>query len=379
MSTYSLYIHIPFCIKKCDYCDFTSFAGMDHFITQYVFALKAEIKTYSQGLNTPRLKSVYFGGGTPSILPEETVDEILNAVRDSFPLEEKAEISMEVNPGTVNLAKLSSYRASGVNRLSIGAQSFDDRELSRLGRVHTAGQISYTFNSARSAGFNNINLDLIFALPSQDIVSWSNNLKKALSFRPEHLSTYNLVLEEGTPLFAKKNSLELPSEDEECKMFKEAIGLLTASGYDHYEISNFATSGHKCLNNLTYWNNEEYIGVGAGATSYIEPSRYSNPKDIGSYITLWDNPDNSVLEARYRANIQTKDQQFSETMFLGLRLTEGVDLRSLKQKFGENIVNKYKDEIADLIKEGLLSLDGFRLRLTQRGLFLANEVFEKFV
>ncbi len=200
MKNYSLYIHIPFCQKKCNYCDFTSYAGLEHLMEPYIAALKNELIAYSNLLEAPRIRSVYFGGGTPSLLKEAAIDEIMELFRENFIPEEKIEISMEVNPGTVNLAKLSALKSAGINRLSIGGQSFNDEKLKTLGRIHTSSQIYYTYTSARSAGFTNINIDLMFALPGQDPVDWGNTLKKAISLGPEHISTYNLVIEEGTPL-----------------------------------------------------------------------------------------------------------------------------------------------------------------------------------
>ena len=379
MNTYSLYIHIPFCQKKCNYCDFTSYAGMEHFISPYIFAMKNEMKTYSQALERPWLKSIYLGGGTPSLLPEQSIEEILHSASSNFNFKDDIEISAEVNPGTVNLAKLSAYRKAGMNRLSIGAQSFDDAQLRVLGRIHTAGQTAYTVNAARQAGFDNINLDLMFSLPDQDVIDWSNDLKKAAALSPEHISTYNLVIEEGTPFHEKRKALPLPSNEEEAKMYEETIDFLTSLGYEHYEISNFAKPTLKCRNNLTYWLNEEYIGIGAGATSYIKSSRYSNPTDIKDYISEWDFENFIVLQERHAKNVQTQKQAFQETMFLGLRLTEGIDLAKLYEKFGSDALKPHENDIRDLLNEDLIFIDERRIKLTRRGLFLANEVFKRFV
>ena len=377
--SYSLYIHVPFCVKKCNYCDFTSYAGLLHMMPPYLSALKNEMMAYSQLVDSPALKSIYFGGGTPSLLTEEDIRDILDAARAHFTFEEKIEISMEVNPGTVNLAKLLSIKRSGVNRLSIGAQSFNDAKLKVLGRIHTESQIHYTFKSARYAGFDNINLDLIFALPDQDVIDWSNTLKKAVSLRPEHISTYNLVIEEGTPFHKERMNLTLPSEDEECAMYEDTINTLLFSGYEHYEISNFAKPGFQCGNNLTYWRNEEYIGIGAGATSYLSVSRYANPTSVEDYISEWEKPDGELVKKKYESGLINSEQELSETMFLGLRLTKGVDIKRLKTKFGTKLLTKYDEPIQELIELGLLEFNGFHLRLTRKGLFLANEVFRKFV
>jgi len=379
MSDYTLYVHVPFCEKKCHYCDFTSYAGLNHLASPYVTALLNEIKAFGQSLDSPRLKSVYFGGGTPSILPLRAVDEIMGRVAESFSLDQDAEVSMEVNPGTVNISKLLSYRKSGINRLSVGAQSFNDAILRTLGRIHTSSQISYTVKSARSAGFRNINLDLMFALPGQDLIEWGNSLKRAVSLNPEHISTYNLVIEEGTPFHDRKPSLPLPTEDEECLMYQDAIETLTASGFEHYEISNFARSGYRCRNNMTYWNNEEYIGAGAGATSYINMSRFSNTRSVEEYIKSWSAPHPENLKNKYEKGLRTAEQELSETMFLSLRLVGGIDLIKLKNRYGGALISRYNDTVKELADDGLVELSGSKLKLTRRGLFLANEVFEKFV
>jgi len=378
MNAYSLYIHIPFCAKKCNYCDFTSYEGVNHLIPQYVSTLKNELSTYSAALESPVLKSIYFGGGTPSILHEKEIGHLLEHIYGNFSLREKAEISIEVNPGTVNLGKLLSYKKSGINRISIGAQSFNDAHLRNLGRIHTSSQATYTFNAARTAGFRNINIDLIFALPSQDVVGWGDTLKKTVSLGPEHISTYNLVIEEGTPFHTQKHKLPRPTEDEESLMFEDAILTLTSNGYHHYEISNFARPGHQCANNLTYWQNEEYIGVGAGATSYIASSRYSNPASIKEYASEWEDPHGSILEQKHGSGRQDTERILSETIFLGLRLRNGINLSELKDKFGD-VLNKYGDTITELLKQGLLEYRQPRLKLSRRGLFLANEGFERFV
>jgi oxygen-independent coproporphyrinogen-3 oxidase len=379
MQSYSLYIHIPFCEKKCNYCDFTSYSGQNHFIPPYMTALKKEIAAYSDSLEAPAITSVYFGGGTPSILDGSEIEELLAHIRDEFNLEEGMEVSMEVNPGTVNLARLLRYKKAGVNRLSIGAQSFNDAHLKSLGRIHTSSQIKYTYKSARTAGFKNINLDLIFALPKQDVIEWSNNLKAAVSLGPEHISTYNLVIEEGTPFHEVCDVLELPSDEEEALMYEDAIQTLTASGYEHYEISNFAKPGFRCRNNLTYWENREYIGVGAGATSYIASSRFTNPLDISTYIAEWSEPHPLILKDKHDSGKQTRLQEFGETVFLGLRLTSGIDVVKLQKKYGRDLFKKHEKSINEMAGLRLLELKGAHLKLTRKGLLLANEVFEKFV
>lgn len=379
MTSYSLYVHMPFCQKKCDYCDFTSYAGLEAMMPPYLAALRNELATYAKVLESKNIRTVYFGGGTPSTVPENEIAGLLDSIRNDFILEEKAEVSIEVNPGTVNLAKLQVYKKAGMNRISIGAQSFNEKELKALGRIHTASQITYTFQSAVNAGFDNINLDLMFALPDQDLASWGNNLKQAVALGPKHISTYNLVIEEGTPFHKRKSELLLPNDEIEALMYEDAINGLVSCGYDHYEISNFAKPGFECRNNLTYWNNDEYIGVGAGATSYIAGSRFSNPTSLEEYISIWTSINPLIIKENYERNKQDRERQFQETIFLGLRLISGLDLYALIDKFGKEMMLKYGKVLGELEGDGLLTMSDSKLKLTKRGLFIANEVFEKFV
>jgi oxygen-independent coproporphyrinogen-3 oxidase len=369
----SLYIHIPFCKKKCNYCDFVSYAGKEGLIDEYVAALCREIK----GIETrgSRLKTIYFGGGTPSLLEPSHFDQIINNLNSSFVIR-NSELTIEANPGTADKAKLKALRGLGINRLSIGAQSFNDKHLKTLGRIHTGREAIRFYDDARSAGFENINLDLIFALPNQTLDEWKSDLNTALNLTtepPNHLSTYNLQIEEGTLLHKIINNqdtitkqypiikFQLPNEDEELAMYEYTIETLINAGYKHYEISNFAKPGFECLHNINYWKNGNYIGIGAGAHSHVNGKRWSNPNCLAAYMknALRVTPDDSHFATAQR-----------DTLFLGLRLLEGL---STEKFLG------FEKEVAELIEDGLLEQNNGHYRLTRRGLYLGNLVFEKFI
>jgi len=377
---YALYIHIPFCARKCNYCDFTSHAGIDHLIPEYLEALKKELTFYAENLKEPRLKTVFFGGGTPSLLDPNDIRSIMDHIKSGFKFGSNAEISLEANPGTLNFLNLVKLNKIGINRLSLGAQSFDDDHLKVLGRIHSSDNIKYTFWAARHAGFDNINLDLMFALPHQSVEDWEKTLKEALSLRPDHISTYNLTIEEGTPLHKDKKRLALPSNEEEFEMFDLSIKMLADKDFKHYEISNFAKPGKECRNNLVYWDNEEYIGAGAGATSYMDGRRYSNAKDIDSYIANWrdENAGINLIES-HKSFKRNSSEEISDAMFLGLRKLEGVDPRELLSKYDIDPFDLYKKELNELSDKGLIEMNDSRIKLSKKGLFLANEVFERFV
>jgi len=328
----SLYIHIPFCKRKCNYCDFHSFAGREDEIDAYVEKLVQEIGNV-ETQNFVSLQTIYIGGGTPTLLSVKHFERILKAI---MPNEEcrmpNLEITTEANPGTVSLPYLKELRRLGINRLSLGAQSFNDKHLKTLGRIHTAQEIYQAVEDARTAGFDNINLDLIYALPDQTLDDLKSDIKEALSLNPEHLSVYNLQIEENTPLYGQLSSCPT-DEDLEADMYEHLIDTLTANGYEHYEISNFAKPGFRCQHNVNYWKNGNWIGIGDGAKS-------------------------------------NEDKEGKNTLFLGLRMLEGLPT----EKFAG-----YEKEVAELRKDGLLAEENGNYKLTRKGLFLANLVFEKFV
>ncbi|OGC22919.1 hypothetical protein A2291_00165 [candidate division WOR-1 bacterium RIFOXYB2_FULL_42_35] len=364
----SLYIHLPFCKKKCNYCDFVSYAGKEDLIDEYVESLCKEIKT----AGPQDYQTIYFGGGTPTLLSPKHFDKVLKTLthlhKTPPPLpegegkkENDIEISIETNPGTADKAKLKVLRELGINRLSIGAQSFNNQHLKTLGRIHSAEDIIRFYNDARSAGFENINLDLIFALPGQTLAEWQADIQTALKLKPEHLSVYNLQIEEGTPFHLKRSTLNLPQEDLELAMYEDTIESLTSAGFKHYEISNFSKPGFECKHNLFYWRNGNYLGVGAGAHSHVDGQRWANPNSIENYIH----------DPRPSPQDQSSPLIFrQETIFMGLRLLDGLEIEKFKG---------FEQEVADSIGDNLLTKDKDNYKLTRKGLYLANLVFERFV
>ncbi|MFA5103724.1 MAG: radical SAM family heme chaperone HemW [Candidatus Margulisiibacteriota bacterium] len=381
MSRTGLYFHIPFCKKKCDYCDFCSFAGSDETLHRnYLKALQKELD-FGPDL---QIATVYIGGGTPTILSNKSLEKLMDIVRAGFvqagfkpaSTPSPIELTIEANPGTIDYYKLKTLKDRGVNRLSIGAQSFDDKELKLLGRIHDTEDIYASYEAAIKAGFSNINLDLIFGLPGQTVDDWNISLKKAVKLRPKHISAYNLQIEEETPFHeryivrAGRDRLR-QDNDTEYHMYADTIDLLKSEGYIHYEISNFCLPGFECRHNLNYWENGEYLGVGVAASSHLNGGRRKNTNDLKRYLV---NPVNSGIKERH-----SKKNEIAETMFMGLRLIKGVSLNCFKKRFGKSLQELYRKEIKELSSEGLVELEGGHLRLTGKGLFLANEVFERFV
>lgn len=371
----SAYIHIPFCKSKCFYCDFASFSGIEEIIPHYIDALKHEISNVAAS-NSP-LETVYFGGGTPTILPASALIDILRLLNDRFGILHDAEITIEANPGTVNIEKLTDLRGGGFNRLSIGVQSFDDRILTRIGRIHTADEALSAFKTAKAAGFDNVSIDLMYALPDQSTDDWKRTLETAFSLKPEHISLYELTVEEGT-VFGnqrKQCNLKLPDEDIQIEMYLTAIETLTSAGYEHYEISNFALPGYRSRHNQVYWRNEPYYGFGAGASGYVEGVRYNNISDPSNYM-------NSVrLTGRAVESSEsiTGKELMGETVMLGLRMLDGLDLNLFESRFGVDIYDVYPEELNNLISRGLAEIVDRHLRLTRSGLFIANEVMAEFL
>ena len=372
----AIYIHIPFCVRKCLYCDFTSYEGMEKLFEPYVEALKAEIRQSAARFPDARISTIYFGGGTPTVLPQEQLEGILAEIRQSFPVAEDAEITIESNPG-VSVLTLHTPRSTLHNRLSLGIQSLHDNELRLLGRIHTTQDAVQAFRDAREAGFQNISLDLMYGIPAQTMQSWRETLKKALKLSPEHISLYSLTVEEGTSFHKmhQAGELTLPGNDIEADMYEEAIRVLTAAGFIHYEISNFAKPGYESRHNTTYWQNEPYFGFGAGATSYLEGIRAANTTDVKGYIRRIE----TGQEIKVSEEHLTGRASMGETMFLGLRMLRGVDMDAFARRHGRSLEEVFPAETAQLTKRGLIEkTDGF-IRLTHTGLFLANEVFAEFV
>jgi oxygen-independent coproporphyrinogen III oxidase len=387
----SLYVHIPFCRSKCAYCDFNSYAGQETLIPAYVGALLQEATAWSRACGGKTVATVYFGGGTPSLLPLAEMERLIEGLRRRFAVAAEAEVSLEANPESVELDYLRGLRTLGVNRLSLGAQSFDEEELRLLGRIHTAAEAAAAYDAARRAGFADVGLDLIFGLPEQRPSRWRRSLEKALRLGPEHLSLYALTVEEGTPLALaiSEGRAQEPEEDAQAAMYTESEELLEAAGYEHYEISNWARPGHRCRHNLTYWETRPYLGLGAGAHSYLGGCRFANtplPKDYIELVQASGPPEegaNGLDLSRMPqvASLERLDAQteMADTVILGLRLTEGVALAGFRERFGVGLEERYAQEISELTTLGLLEVSAGRLRLTKRGHLLANEAFLRFL
>jgi oxygen-independent coproporphyrinogen-3 oxidase len=366
VSARCLYIHIPFCIRKCVYCDFYSIPFDPGIESEYVNALGLECILRKEIAG--ELGSVFLGGGTPSILSRSSVSDIMNAVRDNFSIRPSSEITIETNPCTITNEKAASFLSSGINRISIGIQSFNDTELLLLGRIHNSEAAKSAFQTARSAGFHNISIDLIYGLPGQDMRSWERTLSVAIELTPEHISTYELTPEKDTPLYEslKSGSLSLPEEDVPSDMYYRTIDMLRASGYIHYEISNFAKPGYECLHNLNYWNRGEYLGIGAGAHSFYNGRRIENIADAEQYMGLLAG---GVSPVSVETSV-SETEALKEQIFLGIRKTAGFDISGIG---GQEI----KKAARALAADGLVELDCNVLRLSRNGLILCNEVILK--
>lgn len=364
-----LYLHIPFCVKKCAYCDFLSAPADESVRAGYVEALKGEIHRQKALGADRKVTSVFIGGGTPSILEGTQTAELLESVYDSFWIDTHAEITIECNPGTLTKDKLSCYRRQGVNRLSIGLQSTDNRELKMLGRIHTYEEFLESFSLARETGFGNLNVDLMSALPGQTRESWQKTLKQVLVLKPEHISAYSLIIEEGTPFYDRfgpgaGEEYLLPDEDTERQMYYDTRDMLKAEGYERYEISNYARPGFACRHNLGYWERREYLGLGLGASSLIGGVRYQNHRKLSAYLA--GDYSHEEVQRLTRKEIQ------EETMFLGLRKTEGVPLT-------EELSKIYKEVFPRLEQQGLLLRENGRVRLTDLGIDVSNYVLAEFL
>lgn len=350
----SLYIHIPFCAKKCWYCDFNSYSGKEMLIDDYMIALNKEIQSYS----LHDLKTIYFGGGTPSFIDSKYIKLVLDGLRYV-----NAEVTIEVNPGTVTKEKLKDYFDAGINRLSIGLQATQNDILKDIGRVHTLEEFEKCYMLAREVGFKNISVDLMFGLPNQTVENVKESLEYIMRINPEHVSCYSLILHSET-------NKKLPSDEEEREMYHYIVKTLREAGYVHYEISNFAKPGYESKHNLAYWNQDEYAGVGAGASSYVNGVRYTNVKDLQEYI----NGAKPIIE-----ETQTEEDKLREYIILQLRLINGLNIQEVNKKFYVDINQKFEKEITKMVNYGLLEVKDGYMRLTTKGLDLANVVWEEFI
>lgn len=367
-----IYIHIPFCAKKCEYCDFLSGPAGGKEQRAYVQALLKEIRAAEEGQGRS-VSSIFIGGGTPSLLKEDLLGSILNEIYKKFNLEPGAEISIEVNPGTVSSKKLEAYRRMGINRLSIGLQSTDDRELKTLGRLHNYAQFLETYQAAGNAGFDNINIDLMSALPDQTYEGWVANLRRTAELSPAHISAYSLIIEEGTP-FAMRE-LNLPDEETEYRMYEDTAAILEEYGYEQYEISNYAKKGRRCRHNVGYWTRCDYLGLGLGAASLWGKKRFSNTADMEEYLR------NSAFPERIRLMepVLSKEDEMAEFMFLGLRMTEGVSEAAFRQGFGVEMREIYGEVLKKYTGMELLEEKDGRIFLTRKGIHVSNSVMSDFL
>ena len=371
-----LYIHIPFCVKKCAYCDFLSGPASNQQIEEYVQALIEEIRYYKEFVKKYEVSTVFWGGGTPSLLTGEQMKALMETLGQTFFIRQNAEITMEANPGTVTVEKLLACQKAGINRISFGLQSVNNEELKMLGRIHTYEEFLESYEAARKAGFQNINVDLISAIPKQTVSSWEQTLQTIISLQPEHISAYSLIVEEGTTfakLYGEGCKLEhlLPMEEDERRMYERTEELLREAGYHRYEISNYAKEGYECQHNLGYWERKEYLGLGLGASSLIEETRFHNTDEMEEYLRDANNP---ILLRREQEKLD-RQEQMEEFVFLGLRKIRGIQEEKFAEMFGEDIWDCYGKNLERVIKEGLLEREEGVLRLTRKGIDVSNYVF----
>ena len=381
-----IYIHIPFCKQKCYYCDFVSFSDKIELQEKYIETLIKELKSYN--FEEYDVTTIYIGGGTPSYISSGLIKKVLENIKSKIKNNktkwEDIEITIEVNPGTVNKEKLEEYKNQGINRLSIGLQTTNDILLKKIGRIHTYKDFLDTYNLARNIGFANINVDLIIGLPEETISDVKKDLENIIKINPEHISVYSLIVEEGTKIenLLNENKITLPDEECERRMYWYVKNTLELNGYNHYEISNFAKENMESKHNINCWDQKEYIGLGISSHSYVENIRYGNTSNLEKYIENNDFANEQELETkkiRIVDEVQSKEDMEKEYMMLGLRKTEGIKVSKFKEKFGENPIYIFRNELEKLVKENLIIVDGDNIYLSNKGLDLANLVFEEFI
>lgn len=386
MKPLELYVHIPFCARKCLYCDFLSFRALLPVQEAYVQKLTEEIQAAGVVAEGCQVDTIFIGGGTPTILDGGMIRKITDAIRGCFLVSPDAEVTIEANPGTLTPQKLDTYRGCGINRISLGLQSADNQELKSLGRIHNFEEFLKSFERARQAGFWNVNVDLMSALPGQTLESWKNTLKKVAMLKPEHISAYSLMIEENTPFWERYGDggcgggrwLPLPDEETERQMYKLTRAFLEEQGYYRYEISNYAKPGHECRHNTGYWTGVEYLGLGLGASSCFKGVRFSNETDLNAYLEL-DFSADGLVKLYQDVQEQTRKSRMEEFMFLGLRMTKGVSDIDFTAQFGVKIQSVYGEAVDRLLKNGLLRQDGSRLMLTDWGIDVSNYVLSEFL
>ena len=372
-----LYIHIPFCVKKCEYCDFLSWNAVEEERQQYVAALLSEIESYREFAKGYRVSTIFIGGGTPSVLLPKQMEDILQKIYEIFELERRAEITIEVNPGTVDEEKLQCYKENGVNRLSMGLQSVKDEKLRLLGRIHTYQEFVESYELARKAGFDNISIDLISSVPGQTLQEWKEELETAAAQNPEHISVYQLIIEEGTPFYEKyaEHPELLPDEETSREIYLWTGKFLKEAGYEQYEISNYAKPGKESRHNLKYWERGDYLGLGLGAASMVRNIRMSNTKDMRTYLERCDKPKTMREDVQFLE----EPRQMEEFMFLGLRKTRGVSKKEFKRIFGREMDMVYEKALHKCLENGMLLEHKDRIFLSEEGTLLSNMVLSEFL
>ncbi len=377
-----IYLHIPFCMKKCHYCDFLSAPADENTKERYIEALKKEIFLYREDLKENIISTIFLGGGTPSLLKEKQIKEILDAIFKTYFVQEGAEITIEANPETLTKEKLKIYKEAGINRLSIGLQSTEEEQLKRLGRIHTYEKFLESYTLAREVGFENINVDLMSALPFQTKEEWEETLRKIVNLnpKPEHISAYSLIIEEGTKFFKIKEQLSFPDEEEDRQMYWKTKEFLEREGYHRYEISNYALPEKESRHNQTYWTLGEYLGLGLGAASYWNGSRFKNTENLQEYFAFFENNMIKELsELQKEVHILSKEEKMEEFMFLGLRRMKGISEKRFLNLFQKDIIEVYREKIEKGVQIGVLWRKDGRIGLTERGIDISNMVLTEFL
>lgn len=372
-----LYIHIPFCVSKCKYCDFNSYKLDLDEKRKYLNALQNEMEFYKEEIRGKYIDTIFIGGGTPSILTQDEIKFLFDNIKNNFEVKKDAEITMECNPGTLTINKLKVMKECGVNRLSIGLQAVQNEHLEYIGRIHTYEEFEKNYIQAKEIGFENINIDLMYALPNQKKEDWIESLEKIVKLEPSHISAYSLILEENTELFNmyQRNEFKLLDEDTDIEMYEYTINYLKSHGYNQYEISNYAKLGFECQHNILYWKCENYVGLGVSASGYLNGTRYNNLCELDKYEEIIHSGKKPI---EWEEKLSIKDK-IEESIFLGLRMNEGIKFKDFQEKFNFDFEKEYKNEINRLEKMELVDIDKYRMKLTQKGREISNSVFVEFI
>ena len=372
-----LYIHIPFCVSKCKYCDFNSYKLDLDEKKKYLNALQKEMRFYKEKIKGKKIDTIFIGGGTPSILNQNEIKILFQNIKNNFSIKDDAEITMECNPGTLTLDKLKTMKECGVNRLSIGLQAVQNNHLEYIGRIHTYEEFEKNYYQAKAVGFENINIDLMYALPNHSKEEWMESLEKIVKLNPTHISAYSLILEENTELFDmyERKEFKLLDEDTDIEMYEYTINYLKSNGYNQYEISNYAKKGFECKHNILYWKCENYVGIGASASGFLDKTRYNNLCELDKYEEIIHTGKRPI---DWEEELSIKDE-IEESIFLGLRMNEGIKFKDFHKKYDFNFEEEYKDEIVKLEEMELIKIENEGMKLTQKGREISNSVFVEFM